>query len=87
MMQEGPPDDCIHGIPENVPCPEYIDMRWRADYEALEAEFKQERDTTDFLERLIEALYGQGWKSLTICEARKLKVIPLDTPGESPPHA
>ena len=39
--------------------------------EQLEEELKDEQDHSAFLEKLIEALYGEGWNKLTIDDAKK----------------
>lgn len=41
----------------------------------LEQDLETEREHSQFLERLLEALYGDGWNSLTIATAKLLKVV------------
>ena len=43
--------------------------------EQLENELETEREHSEFLETLIAALYGDGWKQLTISEAERLKEL------------
>jgi hypothetical protein len=71
MQQEGPPKNCIHGVPEDRDCPDCIRDRWEVEYRLLENDLADEKNHSEFLERLLEALYGPGWRKLTIVDARK----------------
>ena len=38
---------------------------------SIKDELEKEKDHSKFLERLIEAIYGEGWERLTLYEAKE----------------
>jgi len=47
----------------------------------LENDLETEKEHSEFLERLLEALYGSGWDKLTLSAAKNLKVVPAPDKG------
>ena len=45
----------------------------RTELDDLQEDLKTEKDHSKFLEILLEIVYGDGWNSLTIAEAREWK--------------
>lgn len=41
----------------------------------LESELEIEKCHTEFLEKLLKILYGDGWEKLTLAEAKRCKII------------
>lgn len=48
---------------------DYYNDRYYLDTE--EKEIEREKDHSNFLERLLTVLYGEGWEKLTIYEAKE----------------